>query len=367
VPPAITPDVRDLLALHLLPGLGPRLTAALLRRFGSAGAVLRAGAAQFREVPHIGPKLSEDLSHAVRAVDVDAELALVARHGVHLRQLGTPEYPGALTQIHDPPHLLYVRGAIEPGDAKAVALVGSRQFTSYGRRAAERLAADLVRAGYVIVSGLARGIDGFAHRAALKAGGRTLAVLAGGLSRVYPPEHADLADEVAAAGALVSEAPMRQEPLAGMFPARNRIISGLSQGIVIIEAAEKSGALITAEHAAEQGRTVFAVPGPIDSPASAGANALIRQGAVLVRGAEDVIEELEGIRAPAAAPVPQAPPPELDDVQRRLWEFLGEGARHLDQMAQGLCLPVPQLSGALLTMEMRKLVRRLPGNRYERC
>jgi DNA processing protein len=359
---ASAPDLRDLLALHLLPDLGPRRIAALLRRFGSAGAVLRAAAAQLREVPHIGPKLSEELSRTMASVDADAELALIARHGAHLRVLGTPDYPPALAEIPDPPHLLYVRGTIEPADARAVALVGSRHFTGYGRRAAERLATELVRAGYTVVSGLARGIDGIAHRAALAAGGRTLAVMAGGLSRTYPPEHAGLADEVAAAGALLSEAPMKQAPLAGMFPARNRIISGLCRGVVIIEAAEKSGALITAEHAGEQGRTVFAVPGPIDTPSSAGTNALIRDGAVLVRGGEDIIEELEGVRAAA----PPAPAPELDEVQRRLWDFLAEGARHLDEMAQRLGLPVPQLSGALTMMEMKKVVRRLPGNRYER-
>jgi DNA processing protein len=365
--PPTAPDLRDLLALHLLPGLGPRLTAALLQRFGSAGAVLRAGASQLREVPHIGAKLSDDLSEAMRSVDVDAELALIARHGVHLRALGGPDYPAGLAQIHSPPHLIYVRGSIEPADAKAIAIVGSRKYTGYGRRVAERLATDLARAGYTIVSGLARGIDGIAHRAALQAGGRTIAVLAGGLSRIYPPEHAGLADEVAAAGALVSEAPMKQAPLAGMFPVRNRIISGLARGVIIIEAEEQSGTRSTAVHAAEQGRTVFAVPGPVDSPTSAGTNALIREGAVLVRGAEDVIEELEGVRAPVAtAAPPAAPPPELDEVQRRLWDFLAEGARHLDQMAQGLALPVPQLTGALLTMEMKRLVRRLPGNRYER-
>src|SRR5262245_41510975 len=178
-------DLRDLLALNLLPGLGPRLTAALLQRFGSAGAVLRARPAQFREVRFIGEKLSEDLCRAMTSVDVDAELALIAKHGVHVRQLGTPEYPAPLSEIPDAPQLLYARGTIEPSDTKAVALVGSRKFTSYGRRVAERLATDLSRAGYVIVSGLARGIDGIAHRAALAAGGRTLAVLAGGLSRIY--------------------------------------------------------------------------------------------------------------------------------------------------------------------------------------
>ncbi len=356
-------DLGDLLALNLLPGLGPRLTAALLRRFGSAGAVRRASAAQLREVPHIGPRLSEDLWQALQSVDIDAELALLERHGVHLLALGTPGYPASLAEIYDPPHLLYVRGTIAPADAKAVALVGSRKFTGYGRRAALRLATGLARAGYTIVSGLARGIDGIAHRAALDAGGRTLAVLAGGLSRIYPPEHADLADAVAAGGALITETQMAGEPLPGLFPARNRIISGLSRGVVIIEAGEKSGALITAEHAAEQGRPVFAVPGPIDSLTSAGCNALIRQGGVLVRGPEDILEELEGVSAPAA---PAAPPPELDEVQRRLWDFLAEGPRHLDEMAQRLTLPVPQLTGTLLAMEMKKLIRRLPGNRYER-
>jgi DNA processing protein len=161
---------------------------------------------------------------------------------------------------------------------------------------------------------------------------------------------------------------MKQAPLAGMFPARNRIISGLCRGVVIIEAAEPSGTRLTAEHALEQGRAVFAVPGPIDSPTSAGTNALIREGAVLVRSAEDIIEDLEGVSAavPSPAPQPPAPPPELDGVQRQLWDFLAGGARHFDEMAQGLGLAVPQLQGALTAMEMKKVVRRLPGNRYER-
>ena len=163
---SVDPETRDLLALHLLPGLGPRLTAALLQRFGSAGAVLRAAAAQLREVPHIGPKLSEDLCQAMGSIDVDAELALIEKHGVPLRRLGQADYPTSLAAIQNPPHLLYVRGRLEPGDTRAIALVGSRHYTGYGRRVAERLAADLARAGYTIVSGLARGIDGIAHRAA---------------------------------------------------------------------------------------------------------------------------------------------------------------------------------------------------------
>jgi DNA processing protein len=244
-------------------------------------------------------------------------------------------------------------------------MVGSRHCTGYGRKVAERLGAELARAGYTIVSGLARGIDGIAHRAALKAGGRTLAVLAGGLSKIYPPEHADLAREVEQSGALITEAAVAMEPMAGMFPARNRLISGLSRGVVIIEAAERSGALITASHAADQGRPVFAVPGPLDSPASAGTHQLVRKGAILIRGVEDILEELQGIR-PAVSAARSEPPPALDDLQRRIWESLQDQPRHIDALVQQLQVSVTEVSKNLLLLEMKKVVRRLPGNQYER-
>ncbi len=371
----VSPEVRALLALHLVPGLGPRLTAALLERFGSAVAVLQARAEELRQVAYLGEKLAGDIAQALEQADVNGELEQMARHTVEVRVLGTPDYPAALATISTPPHLLYVRGTLRTEDGKAVAVVGSRNCTPYGKRIADRLGGDLVRAGYTVISGLARGIDSCAHRGALQAGGRTLAVMAGGLSRIYPPEHKGLADQVAASGALLSEAAMRMDPMAGMFPARNRIISGMSQAVVLVEAAEKSGALITASHAADQGRPVLAVPGPVDGDASSGTNALIRQGAILCRGVEDILEELEGVsprterQAAAAAPpaTPATPPPGLDADQRRVWEFLAEQPRHLDEMVQRLGLSVPQLSGMLLTMEMKKVVRRLPGNRYERC
>jgi DNA processing protein len=372
---ASRPDnLRDLLALSLVPGIGPRLTAALLERFGSAGAALQATVAQLSEVPYITPRLAESVTQALARSDAAAELERMDRHGVRLIALGTPEYPLSLANIPDPPHLLYVRGTLTPADANAVALVGSRHCTDYGRRVASRLAAGLARAGITVVSSLARGIDGVAHRAALQAGGRTLAVLAGGLSRIYPPEHTDLAREVEAAGAVLTESRMDQEPLAGLFPVRNRIISGLSKAVVLVEAAEKSGALITASHAAEQGRMVLAVPGPVDAPSSGGCHELLRKGAVLCRGPEDILEELHGVSAMAMAEkiatgapsIPIGPPPGLDDTQRRIWEALTE-ACHLDQLVQRLGLAVPQVSGALMMMEMKKVVRRLPGNRYERC
>jgi DNA processing protein len=380
---SISPKVRDLLALHLVPGIGPRLTAALLEQFGSAEAVLRASAAELQEVPLIGPKLAQNLLHAREGNELAEEIERIERYRVNLLTLGTPEYPASLSSIPDAPHLLYVRGTLTEADANAVALVGSRGCTEYGRRVAARLASGLVRAGVTIVSGLARGIDGAAHRAALEAGGRTIAVLAGGLSRIYPPEHGELANTVMTSGALVTESRMEQEPQAGMFPARNRLISGLSKVVVIVEAGDHSGALYTAVHAAEQGRTVMAVPGNVDSDASGGTNALIRQGAVLCRSVEDVLEELHGVSAVAQvakaaekegapAPVAQAapvanPPPTLDETQRRVWDFLADGARTLDEVAQQLALGVPQLSVVLMMLEMKKAARRLPGNRYERC
>src|SRR5260370_12671764 len=271
----ISQEQLELLSLHLIPGLGPKLTGSLLERFGSAAHVLQADAGQLSEVPHIGPNLASKLRQAMNQVDVQAELARMREKGVSLLPLGAPPYPAVLATISDPPGLLYIRGNLEPRDQQAVAIVGSRHCTGYGRRVAERLAGELARAGYTIVSGLARGIDAMAHRGALQAGRRTLAVLAGGLSKIYPPEHADLAQEVCAGGALLTESAMLMEPMAGMFPARNRIISGLARAVVVVEAADKSGALITASHAAEQSREAFAIPGPGDSPASARAHVLV--------------------------------------------------------------------------------------------
>jgi DNA processing protein len=329
------PETLDLLALHLVPGLGPRLTAALLERFGTAAAIRRLSADRLQTVPHIGAKLARALAESFAQVDPGPELALLARFRARLLALGAPDYPPALAPLADAPYLLYMRGALQTEDAQAVGIVGSRHCTAYGRRVTERLCTDLARAGFTIISGLARGIDGVAHRAALQAGGRTIAVLAGGLSRIYPPEHDDLAREVEAAGALLSETPMGMSPQPGMFPARNRLISGLSRAVVVVEAGERSGALITAQHAGEQGRTVFAVPGPVDGEASGGTNALIREGAILCRGVDDILEELHGVSALAQAriavpeapslPFPVGPPPGLDDNQRRMWEFLADG------------------------------------------
>jgi len=374
------PDaVDDHLALALIPGLGPKLTSALLERFGSAAAARRATAAQLRTIPHIGEKLADSFADALRIVDVKSERELLAKHDVRPIALDDPAYPAPLAAVNCPPTLLYFRGEWTSADAGAVAIVGSRSCTSYGKKMAEALARGLVRAGITVVSGLARGIDGAAHQATLDAGGRTVAVLAGGLSQIYPPEHADLAEAVAKNGALVSETPMTVAPQPGMFPARNRVISGLTRATVVIEANARSGALITARHAGEQGREVFAMPGNADSAASAGCLELIRNGARLIRGIDDLLEDLKGIAQPVAEPsrkpastlfeppppAASEPPPNLDPSHRAIWDMLAE-KRHADELIRGTGLPVSDLSRALTQMEIKRLIRRLPGNFYER-
>jgi DNA processing protein len=373
-PPAVPAEVRDLLALHHIDGLGPQRIAALLERFGTARRALEASATELREVDGIGKELSAALAGA-GAIDVGPEVERIAREGVCLLARNQPGYPAWLASIPAAPWLLYVRGSIVPADERAVALVGTRHPTAYGRKVARTLAEGLAREGVTVVSGLARGIDGIAHQGALDAGGRTLAVLAGGLLRLYPPEHKELAAQVVGSGALVTESALGHEPLAGLFPARNRIISGLSRVVVIVQAPVKSGALITAERAGDQGRTVMAVPGPIDDQACEGCNRLIRDGAVLCGGVRDILEELDGVSAAAAAvqaeirqvtAAPAGPPPGLDETQRKVWEALGEGPRSIDALARQLALGAGPLAVLLMGMQMKRLVRQLPGNRYER-
>ncbi len=266
-----------------------------------------------------------------------------------------------------------MKGNILPADIRAVALVGTRHPTGYGKKVAKLLSEGLARAGVTVVSGLARGIDGIAHRGALDAGGRTIAVLAGGLSRLYPPEHRPLADEVVARGALVTESAMGQEPLKGLFPCAQPHHQWPVADRGHRAGAREVGALITADHASEQGRTVMAVPGPVDDDACGGCNALLREGAILCRGVDDILEELDGVSAVATrsrtneSTGPSGPPSGLDETQARIFEALKEGGLSIDELVQRLNLKVPELVGTLLMLEMRKVVRRLPGSRYERC
>lgn len=359
----LSPEERALVALHLAPGIGPRTIRVLMERFGSPARILAASIEDLSQVPYVKREAAAGLQQAWARGDVDAEIASMESYGVTLLTRGGPGFPAELMEVAGGPLLLYVRGAILPQDSEAIGLVGSRGCTTYGRRTAFRLARELAKAGYTIVSGLARGIDAEAHRGALDGGGRTIAVLANGLSHVYPPEHAELAVEIAKSGAVISEACMHMEPMPGMFPGRNRIISGLSRALVVVEAGAKSGALITARHAGEQGREVYAVPGNVDSVASAGSLELLRKGARIVRSSADILEDLRGI-----APLfdnAQPAKPRLDPVGSRIWEFLAE-PQSVDELARLTEIPIAQLAGQLMTLELQGIVGKLPGNVYER-
>lgn len=363
-------QLSDSLRLSLVPGIGPRLRQLLLERFGSASAIFAASAAELRSVPGIGGKLAAAVSRANQEIDVAAEMEFCRKHQVKIVPLGGPDYPRALEEIADPPGVLFVRGTLESRDALSIALVGSRHATRYGLMMAERLAGSLARAGLTVISGLARGIDGAAHRGALQAGGRTIAVLGSGVLNIYPPEHVELAGQVMAQGAVLGEAPVRSPPLSGSFPQRNRLISGMSLGVVIIEAALQSGALITARHAMEQGREVFAVPGPVDSRMSRGCHRLIRDGAKLVETADDVLEELGPLVAAAkrddGPPVYHPAELLLNDAEQSILAAISTRPTAIDQVIADCGLPTPRVLAALSVLEMRRLVTRISGNYVQR-
>ncbi len=359
-------DLRATLMLCLTPGVGPRTRQALLERFADAEAILSASADQLRQVPGVGPEISARILSARQQIDVDKELRLCERSGVDIITQADPRYPRLLHEIPDPPGVLFWRGEAHVNDQLAVAIVGTRHATHYGLRQAERLSAGLSRAGLTIVSGLARGIDAAAHRAALRAGGRTIAVLGSGVLNVYPPEHAELADAIRASGSVISELPPLQKPMSGTFPQRNRLISGLSLGVLVVEAAHRSGALISASHAAVQGREVFAVPGPADSRTSRGCHRLIRDGAKLVESVEDVLEELgplvEAIPRPDGSVLRHPAELQLNEQERLVLQAIQTEPTLIDQVARSTHLPVNRVLATVSVLEIRHLIRRLSGN-----
>jgi DNA processing protein len=358
-------ELIDTLRLSLIAGVGPKTRITLLERFGSSAAVLNAAPSQLREIKGVGPKLLEKIRLSGQEIDVPALIDFCRQHKIEILTETHVDYPRALKEIHDPPGVLFMRGDLKSQDALAVGIVGTRHATQYGLRQAERLAGSLARAGFTIISGLARGIDAAAHRGALNAGGRTIAVLASGVSNIYPPEHVHFADDVAAQGALISESPPYSKPLAGTFPQRNRIISGMSLGVIVVEAADRSGALITARHAMEQGRDVFAVPGNIDNRMSRGCHRLIRDGAKLVESADDVLEELGPLVEAATKDDGQKihHPAELflNEIEQQVLAIVETEATSMDQIIVRSGLPVQQVLATISVLEMRRLIRRLSG------
>jgi DNA processing protein len=365
-PTPADPKLADSLRLSLISGVGPRLRKALLAKFGSSTAVLAAPTSELRRVQGIGPELTRRIAVAKDEIDVQAEIDRCVEHQIRILTEDDADYPRVLREIHDPPGILFLKGQIAPQDGIAIAIVGSRHATRYGLAQAERLAASLARAGVTIVSGLARGIDGAAHRGALSAGGRTLAVLGSGLLNIYPSEHLELAHDVAQSGAVISEAPPLSPPISGAFPQRNRIISGLTLGVLVVEASTQSGALITARHAMEQGRDVFAVPGQVDNRMARGCHRLIRDGAKLVETADDILEELGPLVAPTqSASGDQVRHPAellLNEIEQQVLAAIGTASTSIDTIVASSGLPTGQVLSTLSVLEMRHLVRRLSGN-----
>ena len=360
------------LALVNAPGIGPRTVSRLLAQFGSPTAVLQASAERLTAAGLKAPGIAA-LKQPAQAV-IDAILAWAGQPAAHILTLTDPRYPAQLAEIPDPPPLLYVRGDVGLLAEPQVAIVGSRNPTPGGREITQTFARQLTDFGLVVSSGLALGIDGVAHAAALERG-RTIAVLGTGPDRVYPASHRDLARRIADAGALVSEFPPGQEPLAHHFPRRNRLISGLSLGVLVTEAALKSGSLITARCALEQGREVFAVPGSILNPLARGCHALIREGARLVESADEILAELAPLlRSALAAPAMGSDTPTaaqaddaLDTDSRRLLDSMGFDPIAPDELIARSGLPAQRVASMLLTLELSGHVSSVPGGRYSRC
>jgi len=354
-----------LIRLNAVPGLGPLARMRLLEHFPSPRAVFGATPRLLGRMPGITPQLAEKILRDGRDMDADDEIEQCAAMGIRMIARADPEYPAALTDIPDPPPLLYARGRDVMEDAPSVAIIGARRCSSYGRRQARRFAGGLALAGVTVVSGLARGVDSIAHRGAHDAGGRTVAVLGSGLDRIYPREHEGLARAIGDAGCVLSEFALGTPPLRHHFPRRNRIIAGLSFGVVVIEAARKSGSLITALLAIDGGREVFAVPGPVDSSLSRGTHRLLREGARLVESPDEIIEEL-GL-APENSDEEVADKGPSDPTARRVLDALPPDRSVLvDDVVQALELPAGAVLAGLGLLAVEGRAEQEEGGRWAR-
>lgn len=360
-------DIRhQWLSLAFTPGLGPATLKKLVERFGSVREILAAGRKGLEECPFLRKDSLASLcdQRPVAEAAADKELRRAETAGITLLCWDDPLFPPLLKEISDPPVMLYVLGSPQLLSAPGIAMVGARAASSYGLQVAERLATELARHDLVITSGLALGIDTAAHRGALAAGGKTIAVMGCGLDIIYPSQNKKIHGQIITHGAIISESPLGTQPEAFRFPARNRIISGLSLGVVVVEAAHRSGTLITAHQALEQGRDVFAIPGRIDSPKSEGCHRLIQEGAKLVHSATDILEELALTCASPPATRPQAPP--LPTEEGKVFSLLEVYPKNIEEIILAAQLPAHRISEILLHLELRGLVASLPGNQYQR-
>jgi DNA processing protein len=355
------------IALNMLPTMGPVRLRKLLELFETPERILTARRDDLRKVDGVGKEVVDQISNWESIVDLPAELKRVKDSGASVITQFSAQYPKSLREIHSPPIVLYVWGEIHDRDHHAIGIIGARRTTHYGTESAKKLAYQLAYSGLTVISGLARGIDTAAHQGALAAKGRTIAVIGSGLSKLYPPENKALAEKIRDGnGAIVSEFSMEVDPDRQTFPMRNRIISGWSHGILVVEAGANSGALITASQALEQGRAVYAVPGHINAPSAIGSNRLIQQGAKLVMDANDILDDLQ-ILVPEAKPAPGAairPLPQLSPEERRVYDAIEATETPIDRIASECDLPSSTVSSILLALELKRLVKQLPGKYF---
>jgi DNA processing protein len=370
--------LEALVGLNLVPEIGSIRLNILLELFGTPQNLLNAPYEKLISVLGIGEKIAHNIT-SLKKEDVEKEFQLAQKHNLKIITQDDPEYPENLKKIYDPPIVLYIKGDLLAQDKLSIAIVGSRRASFYGLTAAEKFAYELANLGFTVVSGLAYGIDTQAHKGALRAKGRTLAVLGNGLANIYPAQNKELSEQIAQNGAVISEFPVSTNPLKQNFPRRNRVISGLSLGVLVVEAARNSGALITADFALEQGREVFALPGKIDSGTSFGTNGLIKQGAKLVSHIEDIIEELNlGSISNNALPKKTdgikdglkedhlTIPEELTNEESVLYNTLSYQPLHLDDIVDRLGLNASCVLNTLLRLEIKKLICQLPGKQFAR-
>ena len=403
-----TEETKSLVHLSIIPGVGYQTIQRLLTAFGSAQRALDATLEELTQVEGLTANISQQLGSGKSRVSVDQELELIEAHNCHLLAINDSAYPMLLKEIADPPPLLYVRGELGQPDAPSITIVGTRSPTNYGKTISRQLSQQLAESGVTVISGFARGIDTCAHQGALQANGRTIAVLGNGLSQIYPAENRELADEIMKSGALISEFPMTVPPFPKNFPRRNRVVSGMSSGTVVVEASTRSGSLITARHAAEQGREVFAVPGQIFSNQSKGSHQLINQGAKLINAIDDIWEAFPNRRLTPSLTSPPTQLPldqndsargrvnsnlfaevsahdtsigstgtssenpsvqatqQLSTDERAILEAISAPCSHIDQIARTTALPMNKVSSALVMLELKGIVQQMPGKQFAR-
>jgi len=354
-------DKKYWIGFNLIKGIGAVRMQALIQYFGDLEAAWRAAPAELAEA-RLGKTLIERVIQAREGVDLDKLWERIEKQGIKILTWQDESYPQRLKEIDQPPPVLYIRGNYLPDDLFAVAIVGTRRVTPYGRQITEELSAFLAANGITVISGLARGVDAIAHQSTLKAGGRSIGVLGSGVDKIYPPEHRGLAEQMMERGAIISDYAPGTPPDASNFPPRNRIISGLSLAVVVIEAGETSGALITSEFAAEQGREIFAVPGSILAPQSKGTNKLIQQGALPLLSVNDLMQALDLTRVGEHKAARKIIP--ADETEARLMNVLGNEPLHVDEIRNQSELPIEKVSAALALMELKGMVRQVGGMNY---